>query len=406
LNTDRVIVPRGVPGHPVHVHEEPHELGDRDDRVRVVQLDRRVVGSDASSPYWRRCRRSRSCSEALAKKILLPEAQLVPRRRVVARIEHARDRLEAHAIGECADVVAAIEVREIDGVHRPRRPEPQRVHVHAAPAGDRRVVRDRLHRLGGMPDRPRLAIRPVDDVHMAAEADRVRDLRALELPGVAGGEPVLGQLDLPAVAQLLPEDPVVVADAVAVGRHLQRRHALHEAGGEAAEAAVAQAGIGLEGAELLEIDAQLLERLTRDLGEPEVPEGVHQLPPDEELEREVVDALRPLAIGPAGRLHPVARDLVARRERGGDVPVAVARVRGVLADGVEQLVHDGRAEGGDGVRACRGRHRCGGSAGTRGHGGAGGGRPTNSLTEIWPRNRQSAPCPTHIFHCRNHPVDS
>ena len=43
---------------------------------------------------------------------LLPQPQLVAGGRVVARIEHARDRFEAHAVGERADVVAAVEVVE------------------------------------------------------------------------------------------------------------------------------------------------------------------------------------------------------------------------------------------------------------------------------------------------------
>ena len=68
---------------------------------------------------------------------------------------------------------------------------------------------------------------------------------------------------LPAVLDHLAEQAVVVADAVAVGGDAERRHALHEAGGEPAEAAIAERGVGLELAQPVEVDAELAQRLAR-----------------------------------------------------------------------------------------------------------------------------------------------
>ncbi len=141
-----------------------------------------------------------------------------------------------------------------------RRPQPQRVDVAAAPAGDRRVVGDGGDRFRRVPLVPRRAAAVVDRVDGAAEADRVGHLGPLEFPGVAGRQPVLGHFVLPAVLQHLAEDAVVVADAVAVRGNRQRGHALHEAGGEAPEAAVAERGVRLDRAQLVEIDAQLAQR--------------------------------------------------------------------------------------------------------------------------------------------------
>src|SRR5205085_11529913 len=81
--------------------------------------------------------------------------------------------------------------------------------------------------------------------HRAAEADFVSDLAALEFPRIAEGEPVLGQFDLPAVDDLLAKEAVLVANAVAVRGDADRCHRLHEAGGETAEAAIAERGVGL-----------------------------------------------------------------------------------------------------------------------------------------------------------------
>ena len=48
-----------------------------------------------------------------------------------------------------------------------------------------------------------------------------------------------------AIDNFLGEDTILVANAVAVGRHAQRGHAVQETGGQAAQTAVAQPRIGL-----------------------------------------------------------------------------------------------------------------------------------------------------------------
>ena len=72
-----------------------------------------------------------------------------------------------------------------------------------------------------------------------------RPLGPRDLPRVAEAQPLVGLLDLPAVDDLLLEDAELVADAVAERGHLQRRQRVEEAGREAPEAAVAEAGLVL-----------------------------------------------------------------------------------------------------------------------------------------------------------------
>ena len=89
------------------------------------------------------------------------------------------------------------------------------------------------------------AVRP-GGLHPAAEADGVVDVGALELPGIAERQPGLRIFLLPAVPDHLLEQAVVVADAEAVGGDAQARHALHEAGGQPPETAIAQRRIRLQ----------------------------------------------------------------------------------------------------------------------------------------------------------------
>ena len=210
--------------------------------------------------------------------------------------------------------------------------------------------RDRVDALRRVPAIPRRAVVVLAGLDGSAEADHVGHLRPLELPRVAGGQPVLGQLELPAVAQHLSEDAVVVANAVPVRRDSERGHALHEARREPAEAAVAQRGVRFECAQAVEIDFEAAQRRARGFGDPEVAERVEQQAPDQELEREVVDPLAAVAIGAARGVDPAVDDVVARHERGRHQPVVIARVAGILADHVGELVEHRLPERDDAVR--------------------------------------------------------
>jgi hypothetical protein len=226
--------------------------------------------------------------------------------------------------------------------------------VPAAPSGDRRVERDGGDRFGRDPDASRAAVAVDDFLDVPAKAHRVHDARPLEFPRVAEREPLLRHLVLPAVVDDLPEDAVVVADAIAVRRDAERRHALHVARGEAAQAAVAQRRVRLEPAQPVEIDAEHVERLAHRRCQPEVGHRIDEQSPDQELEREIVDALATGAVGGARRIEPAIDDAVAHGERRRHEPVVIQRVRAILADHVGELAED------------RGPHRLGGGGVGRG----------------------------------------
>ncbi len=115
--------------------------------------------------------------------------------------------------------------------------------------------------LGRFPHIARLALGAVDDIHRAAEADFVGAFAALEFPGIAVRQPALRQLHLPAVGKLLAEETMHITDAIAIGRHLDGRHAFHETGGETAKAAVAEGCIWLEAGDDGNIDTERGERV-------------------------------------------------------------------------------------------------------------------------------------------------
>ncbi len=279
--------------------------------------------------------------------ILLPQAQLLAGGRLVAGIEDLRDAVGARAGREGADMVAAVERFQHQRVGGTRRPQAQRVDELTAPAEHGGVVSDRDHGFHGMPGGLGQPVPGAGAIDRAAEADQVADVGPGEFPRIAEGEPGFGIFLLPPVADDLAEHAVVIADAVAVGGDRQRRHAVHVAGGEPAEAAIAQGGVRLHLAQAVEIDVQLGERGTHLIDEVEIAQRVVEQAADEEFQREIVNALAALCVGGTGGGDPALDDAVAHGERGGDEPVALGGDDRVAADGVGQLGNDGAAQGGD-----------------------------------------------------------
>src|SRR5690242_1907699 len=107
------------------------------------------------------------------------------------------------------------------------------------PADHRRVIGYGDDRLIRVPGCSRRAVTGRARFDPAAEADPIVDVRTLELPRVAEGQPIFGVFVLPAVADYLLEQPMVVTNAEAVGRNTEARHALHEAGRKPSKPAIA-----------------------------------------------------------------------------------------------------------------------------------------------------------------------
>src|SRR5437764_672310 len=103
-----------------------------------------------------------------------------------------------------------------------------------------------------------------------------------------GAGAIRGELHLPAVADDLAEEAVVVADAVAARRDAEARHALHQAGGKPPQSAIAERGVGLGSAHLVEIDTEIAERRLDRLGHAEVLDDIGKKAADQKFEREVV----------------------------------------------------------------------------------------------------------------------
>ena len=142
--------------------------------------------------------------------------------------------------------VERIEAQRIDGSGRP---QAQGIYVPATPSHNRDIIGDRLEGLSRVPDRAFDAGGRNRCLDPTAEVDVVDHFRPSELPWIAEGQPFLRVFLLPTVPDDLAEQSVIVANAVAVRRNSEGRHALHETGGEATKAAMAECRVRLSGSQ-------------------------------------------------------------------------------------------------------------------------------------------------------------
>ena len=182
------------------------------------------------------------------------------------------------------------------------------------------------------------------------------EVRAADQPRVVIGQPVVGDLDLTALREGLPEEAELVMDAVTDGRDIHRREGIQEARGQTAEAAVAEAHVGFFVGDRLEVLAELGQRLRRDLAELQVHEVVREHAAHEILEGEIVDAADVLAGVLGLRVDVTLQHLVAGGHARGHPPVVAGGGDAVAGERALQMMQDGVAED---------RNR-------RGHGGLGG----------------------------------
>ena len=126
---------------------------------------------------------------------------------------------------------------------------------------------------------------------LPAEADLHRVLIAGDKPAVRGDAPVVGDLGLTAVLELLLENAELITDGIARGLEAEGRHAVHVAGGETAEAAVAEARVRLRFKNIHGAAAHILQRAGERFADAEVEGVLHQAAAHEELHRHIVNFL-------------------------------------------------------------------------------------------------------------------
>jgi hypothetical protein len=252
--------------------------------------------------------------------------------RAVVRIKNAGQRFGVERFDDRGDEIAAAEPLEVERVRGGGAPQAKRVDRLAAVADHRPII--------GHADQRRWVVRnhvQHSGAHFERAGERHLDAlaRPYDFPRIGIAQPVVRALLLPAVANFLPEDAVLVAKPIAHRWQRHRRHRVQEAGREAAEAAVAQACIGFLVKNLHPLAAVLVEAPLDHGIEHEVHDVVAERAANEKLNRDIIDPLRILARVGLLRTQPAVRKNVSHRAGGGFV--ALPRVGGRRFDDIVEL---------------------------------------------------------------------
>ncbi len=307
-------LPGFFPVEAFHIDEDAHQFGDDERWVGIVELDedvlRQVVDGVAFFAEAAQDVVHGGCDE----EVLLAEAELLTLHGGVVRVEDLGEVLGENFAFHGFNVVTAVEFVEGEFVGGLCAPEAEGINVCAAEADDRQVVGDGLHLLCGDPD-PFVAAGAAGVVlDVAAEADEAGVFGALHFPGIAVFEPVIRLFALLAIDHTLTENTVVVAQAVARRREVERGERVHEAGCEAAETAIAETGVHFVVAQTVPVEAERVHSFAALVLEAEVDHVVTEEAADEELEREVIDAADLCGAVSILRGHPAVNETVAHSE--------------------------------------------------------------------------------------------
>ncbi len=329
---------RLFPTDAVIVHQDAHQLRDGHGGMGVVDVDGHLVGEDGPvvavgvDELLHRVLCGRAGEE-----VLLLEAQLLALVAVVVGVEDLGDDLRQLALLHGLGVLAAVEVQHVDLRHGLGGPGAQEVDLGGIVAHHGDVVGHGLHGLV-VQVAEHHAPALLGHLHAAAEVHLHGVLGVGDLPDVALGQPVVRHLHLVAVHQLLAEQAVLIADGAAHGGQLQRGQAVQEARCQAAQTAVAQAGLRL----LLEhhraVDAQLVQRLHVVLLVDQVHHVVVQRAAHQELGAEIIDLLGLLVFARVAGEAPALHDLVAHHQRHGLIKLLRRRVHDLAGELRAKLV--------------------------------------------------------------------
>jgi len=201
---------------------QAHHFGDRDGRVRVVEL-RGPAGMELiERPAQPQVNADHILQRAGHEEKLLLEPQLLALEVLVVRVQYLGDVLGDYLVLDGAVVVAVIECVEIERLDGLGLPQAQAVAGADAIAQDWSIIGDTLDDGIGNPSHALASFGVGPLLGSAAERHIERQLGSHNLPGVAVAEPFVGDFHLPAVADDLIEYAELVADAVSDSRYLDR----------------------------------------------------------------------------------------------------------------------------------------------------------------------------------------
>ncbi len=275
--------PRVIPRKAVFVQKNPHQFRHRQRRMRVVHLENNLLRQLMNVVISGHELLQRALDRSGNKEILLLQPQFLSLNMIVAGVQNLADRASKVLLFNRLLIIALVEGIQMEAVDRLRVPDAERIHKAVSVTDDRHVIRNRLDCVITFltENRPSVLIHMAG--HIAAEMNFLCILGSSELERISVLEPVVRNLDLISVADLLLEHAVAVADAAAVSRIVQRGEGIEEACGKSSETAVSKRRIRLLVLNLVHVKAKLFQSFADRLERLQVNHVIAECPAHQEF---------------------------------------------------------------------------------------------------------------------------
>ena len=253
-----------IPAVVVLVQQQTHQLGHAQSGMGVVDVDGHLVGQIVQAAIGLQVLAQNGLEGGGHQQILLAQAQPLAGNVVIGRVEDLGNHLSHGVALQSLGVVATGEGSHIKAAGRLGAPQHQLIHGIGVVTGNIHVVGHSHDGLIVDVGHTVLAV-VVPAVGLAAELDLYSLVLSGHQPHIAHSQPVIGELHLPTVDDLLLEDAELIADGVARAGNTQSGGRIHIAGSQTAQTAVAQTGVRLHLVQVVNVDAALVQCLGEQL---------------------------------------------------------------------------------------------------------------------------------------------
>ena len=283
-------IPRNLPIKVIFVHEDAHQLGNCKRGMRIVDVDCRHLRQKRQRTVTAFVVGDDTLQRRRNEEILLFETERLPFVMVIGRIKNFGNKLRVRIVAHDFGVISLREKLHIELLHGAGTPQAQRAHRFGILSGNHHVVSDRLDFFGVVVHGLHAVIRPLF-LQSSVKTDDKPLIRPLDQPRLPSRQPDVGQFDLPAVDDLLFEEPVLIADGKAHRGIVLCCESVQKTRGKPTESPVSESRVGFLFVEIFQSQFIVFERAGNRVVNPEIIDAVFQRTPHQKFHAKIIDAL-------------------------------------------------------------------------------------------------------------------
>ena len=306
-------LPGLLPGQIIIIHQNAHQFRNRYRRMGIVELEGHFLMELPDIRVLPHIFCNRSLYGCGNEEILLFQAQLLTRIMVIVGVQNLHDISRQIFLLHRLLIIPLVKGIQLEAFHGFRIPDAQGVHDAISISDNRHIIGNRLYGLIPLLLKAVTAVFIHIHVYIAAELHFLGIFRAAQLKGISIRKPVVRNLHLITVADLLLEHTVTVTNAAAISGIPQSCKGIQEAGCQTSQSAVSQSRIRLLILNYINVNAQLFQRLSDLIISLQIDQVISQRASHQEFHGQIINRLGIFFLIFLLSRHPVINDHILNR---------------------------------------------------------------------------------------------